>query len=537
MEPGEVVNGKYRIVRLLGEGGMGAVYEVQHEVIGQRFALKVLHSEMASYPEYVERFIREAQAATKIGSDHIVYVTDGGYTDDGAPYIVMEYLDGESLAELMMREAPISIQRSVDLITQVCDAVGAAHGRGIIHRDLKPENLFVVRRRDGSEWIKVLDFGIAKILDTPEGMSLTCSGASMGTPHYMAPEQLHEAKHVDERADIYSTGVLLFQLLTAERPFQAKTIGELVIELVTADPQRPRSFRPELSEELEAAVLKAIARDPDDRYTALSDLADALALAVGPAPAAKTAPEQAPTVPAEPSASAPLQPELAVTPHMTSTPEARTETWPGPEKAASPRPSSTGTNFRILLIAVFVGLVALIGGAIFGVLVHLRNREDPGLREGAGESTSDSDVQTPQQETTAALASGGEPMSPDAGLPSPSNETAACCRALGVAGSWGGSSVDRSGNTFQWMLVLRQDGCGLEGTINWLGTSGSDGTEHVRGQLRCDRSFRLDGYRIEQGDSSNLTYGDYQGSFSQDLSTMSGFWTNGEPGTFTGLRR
>ena len=278
MKAGDLIDGKYRIVRLMGEGGMGAVWEVRHEVMGQRFALKTLHPQYASDTSMVQRFIREARAASAIGSEHIVYITDAGQAADGSSFLVMEYLEGEDLGEVLKREGRLDQARAIELMLQVCDALQPAHERGIIHRDLKPANLFLVQREKYGEWVKVVDFGIAKVAAkvTGEQGSLTKTGAMMGTPFFMAPEQFQKAKHVVHRADIYSCGVILYQLLSGKVPYDADTFSELVFAVATEPPIPLSSAWPGVDPDLEAVVMRAISKEAGDRYQSMGRLAESL---------------------------------------------------------------------------------------------------------------------------------------------------------------------------------------------------------------------------------------------------------------------
>jgi serine/threonine-protein kinase len=272
---GEVV-GKYRVVRQIGEGGMGAVYEVRHELLGQRFALKCLHANLSSNQEMAARVIREAQAAAAIGSQHIVYVIDVGDIE-GTPFVVMEYLEGESLEELIRREKRLAPQRAATLMMQVCEALGAAHEKGIVHRDVKPANIFLTVQGSDREWVKVLDFGIAKVQAvSSQSKSLTKTGSTMGTPCYMAPEQLRKTKEVDHRADIYSAGVILYQMLTGSLPFDADSYEELIVEVIMGTPIPLRKILPNADAALEAVVTRAMARDLAARFQSMDELSDAL---------------------------------------------------------------------------------------------------------------------------------------------------------------------------------------------------------------------------------------------------------------------
>ena len=267
----------------MGEGGMGAVYEVHHEIVGGRFALKCLHPQHATNPEIVKRFIQEARAASAIGSEHIVMVTDGGQLENGAPYLVMEYLEGEDLASLLKREGCLKQPRAVGLMLQVCEALAPVHERGIVHRDLKPGNLFLTKRENYGEWLKVLDFGIAKVRAGVLGKSaaMTRTGAALGTPYYMAPEQFLGTRHVDHRADVYAAGVILYLMLTGARPFDAASYEELVVEVATGTPRPLLEVRPDVDEYLAAAVMTTLSRDPDDRFQTMRELSAALEVHTG----------------------------------------------------------------------------------------------------------------------------------------------------------------------------------------------------------------------------------------------------------------
>jgi serine/threonine protein kinase len=220
---GTVLQERYRIVRKLGEGGMGRVYEGEHILIKRRVAIKCLHAQYATDAEVVARFHREALAATSIGNEHIVEVTDMGRFPDGAVYMVLEFLEGRDLGDEIDANGPLAVGRAVRITRQICDALSAAHGKGIIHRDLKPENVYLIRRGRDSDFVKVLDFGISKFRDGTDGAK-TGTGVMIGTPHTMAPEQIEGLKDIDHRLDIYAIGVILYMALIGAPPFQAETI-------------------------------------------------------------------------------------------------------------------------------------------------------------------------------------------------------------------------------------------------------------------------------------------------------------------------
>jgi len=271
---GKIVGGKYRLARRLGEGGMGEVYEAQHTVIGRRFAVKFLHAHLAKNAEAMTRFRHEAQAAGGIEHENIGAALDFGEADDGAPYLVMEYLEGQDLAHLLAEEGPLPYTRATYLILQACRGLVAAHGRGIVHRDLKPENLFLCKRDDGSDLIKVVDFGIAKLRAK---VTVTQSGVTMGTPCYMSLEQARGAKEVDHRADIYALGVILYESISGTRPYPGDNYNEVLFNLFSNEPPRLHELCPDLPAGLADVVHRAMAREQRNRYDSVADLAVALA--------------------------------------------------------------------------------------------------------------------------------------------------------------------------------------------------------------------------------------------------------------------
>jgi serine/threonine-protein kinase len=272
---GDLLAGKYRIERVLGMGGMGVVVAAMHEQLEERVAIKLLHPAMAADAGATTRFLREARAAAKIKSPHVTRVFDVGTLPDGAPYMVMELLEGTDLAARLAQHGPLPVAEAVDFVLQTCVAAAEAHARGIVHRDLKPANLFCVREPDGRITIKVLDFGISKMADagTPAGQSMTATSAVMGSPLYMSPEQMRSSKDVDARSDIWALGVILFQLLTARTPFEGETIPDLAIRIATEPPASLRALRPDVPPEIEAAVGRCLEKDRRARYPGVVDLA------------------------------------------------------------------------------------------------------------------------------------------------------------------------------------------------------------------------------------------------------------------------
>jgi eukaryotic-like serine/threonine-protein kinase len=280
LSTGEIIDGKYRIVRLLGEGGMGAVYEGENTRIHRRVAIKVLHSGVAEQGEAVARFEREAQAAGRIGSDHIVEVLDLGTLEGGDRYLVMEYLDGEGLGSRIKERGRLTPAELCPIAHQLMEGLAAAHGAGIIHRDLKPDNVFLLRSRGGtSDFVKLLDFGISKFnqLSGDSGFSMTRTGAVMGTPYYMAPEQAKGSREMDHRVDLYAAGVICYEALTGQVPFNADTFNELLFKIVLEEPRPLEQIEPSIDAGFAAIVTKAMARDPAHRFQTAKEFQEALA--------------------------------------------------------------------------------------------------------------------------------------------------------------------------------------------------------------------------------------------------------------------
>jgi serine/threonine protein kinase len=276
---GQVLAGKFRIERVLGQGGMGVVVAATHLQLDERVALKFLLPDALSNPEAVERFAREARAAVKIKSEHVARVSDVGTLESGSPYMVMEYLEGQDLAGFVHSTGAMAVPLAVEFVLQACEAIGEAHALGIVHRDLKPANLFVTRRVDGSPCIKVLDFGISK-LTAPGGgadLGMTKTSTVMGSPLYMSPEQMSSTRNVDMRTDIWALGVILYEILTGRVPFEAETMPQLC-GMILQDPPRPlRDLRPDLPDALQAVIFRCLEKSRERRFANVADLAAALA--------------------------------------------------------------------------------------------------------------------------------------------------------------------------------------------------------------------------------------------------------------------
>jgi len=274
---GQVLAGKYRIERVLGRGGMGVVVAANHLQLGERVALKFLLPEALLNPEAVARFDREARAAVKIKSEHVARVSDVGNLESGAPYMVMEYLEGVDLSVWLTQRGALPIEQAVEFVLQACEAIAEAHTLGIVHRDLKPANLFVIERPDGGLAVKVLDFGISKLTGLGgSGVGITSTTATMGSPLYMSPEQMESAKDVDTRGDIWALGVVLYELVSARLPFPGETMAELVLKVVTAPPVPLRVVCAHAPPGLEEVVLKCLRKNRGARYQTVAELAFAL---------------------------------------------------------------------------------------------------------------------------------------------------------------------------------------------------------------------------------------------------------------------
>jgi len=276
---GHVLAGKYRVERVLGVGGMGIVVAAHHIELDERVAIKFLQPEMLANTEAVARFRREARAAVKIKSEHVARVSDVGTLDNGAPYMVMEYLDGSDLSAWLANKGALPLAQAVDFVLQACEAIAEAHALGIVHRDLKPSNLFVVRRPDGGLSVKVLDFGISKVAATggsSPNAAMTRTSSLMGSPLYMSPEQVRSSRDVDTRADIWSLGVILYELVAGRCPFAADSMPQLLYQIMSEEPAPLCSGRPDVPEVIEAIILRCLAKDRGKRLESVGELAIAL---------------------------------------------------------------------------------------------------------------------------------------------------------------------------------------------------------------------------------------------------------------------
>jgi tRNA A-37 threonylcarbamoyl transferase component Bud32 len=276
------LNGKYRVQDLLGEGGMGSVYRGEHLLIGRKVAIKFLHESLQGNEEAVKRFYREGQAAASIRHRNVVDILDVGVSPEGEPYLVMEYLEGEGLTDLISRRGALDLGSAAGILEQVLMALGAAHERGIVHRDLKPDNIFLERQRGQAPGIKLIDFGISKLAREGQGTRLTRDGSMMGTPAYMSPEQIRNSRTVDQRTDIYAAGAILYEMLTGAPPFAGEQYSEVLSNVLTEPPRAPRELRADFPEEAWPLIERALAKDPAARFSSADEMLAALAGLVAP---------------------------------------------------------------------------------------------------------------------------------------------------------------------------------------------------------------------------------------------------------------
>lgn len=290
--------GNYRILSKIGTGGMGAVYLAEHPLIGKRVALKVIHRELAGNREVVQRFFQEARAVNTIGNEHIVEIHDFGVSPEGDHFYIMEYLDGRTLSSILSREAAFDVMRALHVGAQIAKALGAAHAAGVVHRDLKPDNVMLTARLGDPDFVKVLDFGLAKMFAEGASAVKTAAGVLLGTPQYMSPEACESKRDVDHRTDVYGLGVLLFQIMTGVLPFDGESMGEVLVKQVMEPPPAPRGFNPAIPPSVEQVLLRCLAKPPEARFQTMSALRDAL---LDPEAYLRTSPPIAPARSVRPS--------------------------------------------------------------------------------------------------------------------------------------------------------------------------------------------------------------------------------------------
>ncbi|HKQ70064.1 MAG TPA: serine/threonine-protein kinase, partial [Polyangiaceae bacterium] len=294
LAPGELITPSIRLARLLGRGGMGSVWIADHLRLRTQVVVKFIAAEFVENDEAMARFEREATLAAQAKSPHVVQVFDHGISNGGLPYIAMEYLEGEDLAKRIARRRAIPLALWANWMTQACRGLSRAHAKGIVHRDIKPENIFLCDN-EGEVLVKVLDFGIAKTLTAAGGFSGTATGAFLGTPYYMSPEQTMGQKEIDHRTDLWSLGVVAYFALTGVRPFEHEALGAIVAAITTLPIAPPSQHNPTLSPSVDAWMARALARVPDQRFGSAKEMADEFALAIGQAPRESTVSLPAPS--------------------------------------------------------------------------------------------------------------------------------------------------------------------------------------------------------------------------------------------------
>jgi serine/threonine protein kinase len=441
-----LVAGKFEVVHLIGRGGMGSVWEGRHATLGTRVAIKFIDLEYADSPEARTRFLNEARAAATIQSKHAIQIHDHGVTEEGRPYIVMELLLGEPLDKRLDRVGRLSLQETARIMLQVCRALQRAHDAGIIHRDLKPENIFLVRSPDDDDEIaKVLDFGIAKIKGPPGGGGLTSStktGAVLGTPYYMSPEQARGLRNIDHRTDLWSLGVIAYKCVTGVLPFEGESVGDLLVKICTSPHPTPSMTVAGLPPAFDGWFFRALEREPERRFGTAQELADSLAFAAGMSvrrgplssqPEHRVHPlhvGSGPVAISPPGYAVPPEGAyLATTPHgspavhpqMAAMPAAGVTSAPFTAPAEIPR-SSRGVLFGVLAAAIVGGVIG-----VFAVVRIVRpgpgtvvNVTTPGVSVSVAPSTAMNTLTPPPTASTDTSTADVPPLStPTRGKPPP----------------------------------------------------------------------------------------------------------------------
>ena len=386
LEVGQLIEGKYRIIELIGEGGMGAVYLGENVRIQRKVAIKVLHGAYSSNVEVAQRFEREAQAAGRIGNDHILEVLDLGELPGGDRFMVMEHLDGETFAHRIKRQGRMSPHQIAPLAQQMLAGLAAAHVAGIVHRDLKPENIFILKEKAGKkDYVKIIDFGISKFQPLGgDAMKMTRTGVVMGTPYYMAPEQASGSRDADARSDLYAVGVMLYEAVTGRVPFDAPTFNQLMFQIVLSEPPPPQAAVPDLDPAFASIVSKGLARDVNHRFQSAVEFGSAIdawvqtgaAVAVppaGPADPIIAGPQRTALLVNNPAEAPGAPPPAFAAPGFNMTPGRGTAgNWATsqadvviPKKSAAP-----------LVIAAVLGGLVLIGGIAIAAVAMLGGKEE-----------------------------------------------------------------------------------------------------------------------------------------------------------------
>ncbi len=479
-----VIREKYKILALIGEGGMATVYKARHQLLDELRALKVIKPELASDPQFVQRFKNEAIIARKLRHPHAVHVEDLDLAEDGRPFIAMELVQGESLKSRIEREGPIPVAVVLDIALQVCQALEAAHASGMIHRDIKPDNIFLVTQPDAAPIAKVLDFGIARLKEgvtgqSMPGMTLTGTGVVIGTPEYMSPEQAmgKRGEQLDGRSDLYSLGIVMYRMLTGELPFKAETTVEMILHHIQTRPQAPQSLKPQLGipNSVSALVMKALEKDRERRFPSAAAMAEAI-----------RAPRVAQMMVAAPRTAAAAEP---AGPRQVKTPAPTTPASPQPQPVAAmpsrlePAPPLPARPSRFPTLAALAGILA-VALIILGISVYRRRHlsqtgpastpeaPQPGLATSSGAAGTETSV------AAKSAAPGGAPPSFPAHL-SP-RESAPAANPAGeksiVPTEAAKSSQQPGGNSGQ--ALAERQGAGLESQPG----PGAKSGENLRGK-------------------------------------------------------
>jgi serine/threonine-protein kinase len=404
---------------------MGVVLAARHTQLGQLVAIKLLQGKAAHETNAVERFLREARAAATLSSEHVARVHDIGTLETGEPYLVMEFLAGVDLGAVIRRDGPMPVPDAVDAVLQACGAVAEAHAAGIIHRDLKPSNLFRIQRSDGTSAIKVLDFGISKVTDPEQAgaaePALTSTGMTMGSPQYMSPEQVRNAKDVDGRSDIWALGVVLYELLTGKSPFSAETLGATFANIVSLTPPRVERVRPGVPESLGTVIAACLDREREGRPPTIADLASKLAPFAPPPPDAARAVQRiarASGTPAPPAENAKRHDPAALEPTVPS--PGQSPPAPAPVAETGPPWQTSGIGQEIPMrrpraAALAAGTVGVLLAAVVGTYVLGTKPKHPELPAAASAASERAAVIAPAVTPTS---SGVQAAGPDAGAAS-----------------------------------------------------------------------------------------------------------------------
>lgn len=446
LEVGTIFAKKYKVDQVLGRGGMGEVVAVTHLDLGRKMAIKLMLRHVLQNEEAVKRFLREAQAAASLRSPHTVIVHDFGTLDSGEPYIVMEHLEGHDLREERIAKGALAVTDALTYVQQACKALEEAHARGIVHRDLKPANLFLTRGLHGEPWVKVLDFGIAKLRGsgTEQAEVLTRTHALMGSPPYMSPEQFTSTREADARSDIWSLGVILYELLTGVLPFRGAGVFETRDEVRNTHPPPPSTVRPDIPPDLDSLISRCLEKAPDDRFQSVGELVQAMDAFMTQSRHQHDEPD-APTL-----LRLGGRTQMGATPAVTMSEPAQTVLSAGPLSSAVTASAAQRRRRGPLLVgvALFVGTVAMAG-----ILAAVRHRDDPPRQEGpttaATPSPSSADTisiatlvsVTPTAAVTAMPASGAS------GEPAMAGAASSSTSAVNVATTAGGRRTDTVSST------------------------------------------------------------------------------------------